>query len=256
MEFLRFGSSIPGSYWGCCAIDVIQNFSVDPDDKASIELVSGDGGDPLSVKGEVAFAGPTYRDIFKTRLRIGTFGTEDMPNHAFFASMTEHQIQSGNGKKWLAILKEHGFEFVRAVDNSVYTGGKVLDEPGEGKRSPKINYIFGLFRNIGEGAIVDPFTPPKAWADLPQVKPEVWVEVAGPIELNLLQQEADLKIWDDLGKPTFHSKKELEKAGVPITLAGKRSRYPQQSESARAHAEKLDANVKDKEEAAPFAMTR
>ena len=43
MEFLRFGSSIPGSYWGCCAFDIIQNFGAyDPDDPLSIEMVDGE----------------------------------------------------------------------------------------------------------------------------------------------------------------------------------------------------------------------
>ena len=44
MEFLRFGSSIPGGYWGCCACCIIQNFKFDPKAKASIQLVSGDSG--------------------------------------------------------------------------------------------------------------------------------------------------------------------------------------------------------------------
>jgi hypothetical protein len=164
MECLRFGSSIPGGYWGCCAVDIMQNFKVDPDAPASIQITSGDGGGACLKDGQLAFAGPTYRDIFNARLRIGTFGKADMPNHAFIAVLTAWQLNEVHGKKWLAILKEAGFEFVRTVSNSVYGGQSLLSgEPTD--HSP--NHIFMLVRNIGSGAIKDPFTPPKEWTDLP-----------------------------------------------------------------------------------------
>ena len=80
VEFLRFGSSIPGAYWGCCAMDIIQCFSTDPEAPASIELVSGDGGNPFMKNGKTMFLGKTNKDVFLQRLRIGTFSTENMPN--------------------------------------------------------------------------------------------------------------------------------------------------------------------------------
>ena len=141
MECLRFGSTIPGGYWGCCAADILQNFKVDPDAKASIELVNGDGGESMQ-----KFLGMTYKEIFLSRLRIGTFSTRDMPNHAFFVMLSATQLQPGSyGHKWLAILKENGFEFVRTVNNSVWN----ID-----------NYVFALFRNTGPNAVKDQFTPP------------------------------------------------------------------------------------------------
>src|SRR6185369_2015183 len=143
MEVLRFGSTIPGGYWGCCAADIIQNCKVDPDAPASISIVNGDGGEFMQ-----KFLGKTYREIFESRLRIGTFSTRDMPNHAFFVILEKAQISSGYGQKWLAILKEHGFEFIRAVNNSVWN---------------KDNYVFALFRNNGPNALADQFTPPPGW---------------------------------------------------------------------------------------------
>ena len=170
MEFLRFGSSIPGSYWGCCAVCIIQDFKQDPDTPYAIEVVSGDGGEPICGH----FLGKTYREVFETRMRIGTFSDDEMPNHAFLAVMTDWQLSSDVGLKWLKILKEHGFEFIRTVDNSVYTGPTLKgdavpeyydDEEWYGEETHP-NYIFGLFRNIGSGAVDDPFKPPQAWADL------------------------------------------------------------------------------------------
>lgn len=227
MEFLRFGSSIPGAYWGCCAVCIIQNFKVDPDSKASIQLVSGDGGGAIGDK----FCGPTYRDIFKERIRIGTFSSSDMPNHAFFAVLTESQICGGVGRKWMEILKEEGFEFLRTTDNSVYTGSKV---DGSG-RSPHPNHIFALFRNISGSRIKDPFTPPKAWTDLKQVTPESWelIDAKDRVRFADAQSASQLKHWNDHGPTKLMSKAELVKAGVPITLAGLRSPNPQESEAER-----------------------
>jgi hypothetical protein len=133
VEFLRFGSSIPGSYWGCCACCIIQNFTVEPDGPASIELVEGDGGTPLG-----RFAGKTYHEVFRQRLRYGTFSAKDMPNHAFIAILSKTQLGSAIGKKWLAILKAEGFEFLRTVNNSVWNVE---------------NYIFILVRNVGPNAV-------------------------------------------------------------------------------------------------------
>lgn len=176
MEFLRFGGHIPGRYWGCCACSVIQNFKVDPDQKWSSQVQYGDSGtayiDPS--KQAQVWVGPTYKDIFLARLRFGEFSGEDMPSHAFFAILTEGQVSGGVGLKWLAVLKEAGFEFIRTVDNSVYGGKTLASDFSKQEGNPHKNYIFGLFRNIGRNRVLDQFTPPKAWTDLPKVKEETF----------------------------------------------------------------------------------
>lgn len=239
MEFLRFGSSIPGAYWGCCAVCIIQNFKFDPDQKSSIELVDGDGGCPILRGGKSQFAGPTYLDIFKQRLRIGTFSSMDMPNHVFLAVLTQEQISGGHGKKWLKILKEHGFEFLRTTDNSVYTGDKLKGE-GYGTSSHP-NYIFGLFRNIGEGAIEDPYTPPEEWTDLDPVVPEPYTFIVGNADTVLYNesvQSQQLKLWNDLGPAKFLTEEEVVAAGAPVIMAGRRSQWPQQPKETRQKVEK------------------
>lgn len=252
MHFLRFGSSIPGSYWGCCAVDIIQCFKYDPDAKASIELVGGDGGQPLMFpsndpKGRkgAKFAGPTYKDIFLQRLRIATFNGRDMPNHVFFAVLTASQISSGHGKKWLAILKEQGFEFVRTTDNSVYTGGNTAAKVGGGGASAHKNYIFGLFRNVGAGSVEDTFTPPAAWTELESQYKEPWEYLTENQRKDATEQafKAHLPMFKKLPKDEWLSEDELVKAGVPITLAGKRSRYPEQLKSERETLLKADKNI-------------
>lgn len=250
MEFLRFGSSIPGSYWGCCAVDIIQNFKQDPDAPASIQLVGGDCGTPLvDDKGGSKFLGMTEHEVFKARLRINTFNTGDKPNHTFFAVLTASQIAGTVGKKWLAILKEEGFEFVRAIDNSVYTGEK-LGEIGEG--TPHINYIFALYRNIGRGAVADPFAPPKAWTDLTTVINEP-LELIGAAERKALvegQRQYHKARWEAIGPVKTYTEAELEAAGVPVTYAGKRSTFPQQPKASRLAAE---GSKPKKQNADPFS---
>ena len=252
MEFLRFGSSIPGSYWGCCAVDIIQNFSGGhPDDKASIELVCGDGGQPLGT-----FLGKTYREIFEARLRIGTFSDEDMPNHAFLCVMTESQIHSSKGSAWLKVLKENGFEFIRAVDNSVYSGNGIVDEDyDEYEHDSNINYIFGLFRNIGVGRIGDPFAPPRAWLDLEGGVKEVFDQLSPDqlASLNSSREQLHLKRWYEIGPANLYTKEQLKADGVPITYAGRRSEFPQEPEAVRE--EKLKEADKAKPASAPFAVT-
>lgn len=256
MEFLRFGSSIPGSYWGCCACCIIQNFKVDPDDKASIQLVSGDGGGPIMKGREMLFAGPTWKDIFWQRIRSGTFDQRDMPNHAFFAILTDWQINSGVGKKWMVILKEAGFEFVRSVANSVYTGQTIADElEGDGE---SLNYIFGLFRNIGTSGASDPFTPPKAWRDLPSVKTEFWAFNANSDDTDKLAQAQfaeDKAIWDRIGPPKFLVESEVVAAGAPVILAGLRSENPQEPKATRdARKPKPPRAAKGSGASDPFAV--
>jgi hypothetical protein len=242
MEYLRFGSSIPGSYWGCCACCIIQNFNVDPDAKASIQLVEGDAGSTLG-----KFAGKTYHEIFRQRLRYGTFSTKDMPNHAFIAILSKTQVASADGKKWLAILKAEGFEFLRTVNNSVWNAD---------------NYIFILVRNVGPNAVKDQFKPPKAWTDLPSVVPEPWKDY-GHAEGTDFSSEgytarikaAQKPLYDALPQGVFYTEKELEAEGIPITYAGKRPHqhgkfaigYPQQLKAKRIEFEAALATMTGKE---------
>jgi len=249
MHFLRFGSSIPGSYWGCCAVDIIQNFSAGhPDDKASIEVVCGDGGQPIGNY----FLGKTYREIFEARLRIGTFSDTDLPNHAFLCVLTKTQISYGNGLAWLKVLKENGFEFIRAVDNSVYSGESLAGEEDDDEDcGSSINYLFGLFRNIGAGKISNPFQPPREWLDLDGGVGEVFGYLCQK-DIDKLQRSRDelhLERWNEIGPVKFYTKEELKDEGVPITLAGRRSEFPQELEATREQKQQAKGVAKP----APFS---
>jgi hypothetical protein len=213
MEFLRFGSSIPGSYWGCCAFDIIQNFGpYDPDDPLSIEMVCGDEGQPLEGK----FLGKTAREVFEARLVVGTFGTEHLPNHGFLAVLTESQLETCNGKAWMEILADNGFEFIRAVSNSIYSGEMLYKEGDVTDRS--VNYLFGLFRNIGSGKVTNPFEPPKGWQGLLSVHQDNTLCDSLHRE-RYIQHESRYKTYTE---------EELDAEGVPVTYAGVRSLKPQQ----------------------------
>jgi hypothetical protein len=245
LEFLRFGSSIPGTYWGCCCGDIIQNFNVDPDAKTSIQLVSGDGGSPLKSHADGLFAGPTYRDIFWQRIRFGTFDSRDMPNHFFLAVITRNQLNGKNGKEWLAILKSAGFEFIRTMSNSVGQGQSIIP-PGTFSDG-SLNYVFGMFRNIGVGAVKDPYTPPPEWTTLPDLVPEAWQSIgAEGKDMVIEAQEAQLAIWNDPEKQAkpLMTRTEVLAAGAPVVLAGKRSLYKQQTEAERELVEKTQADKK------------
>lgn len=224
MEFLRFGSSIPGAYFGCCAVDIIQQMNCNPDAKASIQVVDGDSGSPIQNDNhENIYLGKTNREVFLSRLRIGTFADSDMPNHGFLVVLTADQIRNQYGKKWLAILKEQGFEFIRCIDNSVYTGEGLAPEK---HTNPHKNYIFGLFRNVGAGTVEDQFTPPKEWTDLPSVVPEAWQQISDPRKLTTEIFDAQLPLYNALTSATFYTAKELTDAGVTPMLAGVRSDKP------------------------------
>lgn len=221
IEFLRFGSNIPGHYWGCCAADIIQCFKTDPEAPASIQLVDGDGNNPLTQNGKQLYAGPTNKDIFLQRLRVGTFGTSDMPNHVFFLILTEWQVTSELGKKWLPIIKEAGFEFVRTVSNSVYGGPDLEAWDNEWHEDENQNYIFMLCRNIGSGYIKDPYTPPKAWTDLEQKVPEAWTFYSSVTEdMSKASHEAQTAIWNKIGPAKFLTEEELTAAGAPVIQSG------------------------------------
>ena len=252
MEFLRFGSSIPGSYWGCCACCIIQNFKVDPDAKASIQLVNGDGGHPITdSNGQMLFAGPTWRDIFWQRLKFGTFDKRDMPNHAFFAILTENQIAGSIGAKWLAILKEAGFEFIRSVSNSVYTGNSLANYSDN--RGSNKNYIFGLIRNIGSNGDGDSLTPPDAWTALGKTVPEAWELVSHEDRKAFAKEQhaAQTALWKANNPGPLLTEKQVQDAGAPVTMAGRRSEFPQELKETREAKRKAKESVGKSAVAAP-----
>ena len=73
MEVLRFGSRRGGKNIGCCAIEVIQGFNVNPDSPAPQNpMTHGDSGTVLMQDGGPRSAGQTYRDQFINYLRVGT----------------------------------------------------------------------------------------------------------------------------------------------------------------------------------------
>lgn len=227
MEFLRFGGNIPGEYWGCCAVCIIQNFKQHPDTPASIQITTGDANTPCMIGKEMAFAGPTLRDVFTARIRIGTFGNQEMPNHAFLAVLEQSQTSKGSiGWEWMKILKENGFEFLRAIDNSVYTGPTLT-----GCKTPHPNYLFGLFRNISNARIPDPFKPPTSWTKLPSVVPEFF-PMEDTAALAAEQTSRQLDIWN-AGKLTLLPESEIVKAKSPVILTGLRTEFPPETREAR-----------------------
>lgn len=249
IEFLRFGSSIPGAYWGCCDCCIIQNFKTDPDSPCSIQLVTGDSGGPIMhPEGGFKFAGKTEKEIFLQRLRYGTFSDRDMPNHVFFAVLTESQINIGYGAKWLKILKEEGFEYLFSADNSVYSGENTITDPGKNCSNSHLNHYFALIRNIGRGAASEDrqFTPPKAWDKLPD-------PYGGDMSF-LNRQKVQLELFNKLPKDVFYTEKELIEAKVPITYAGVRSEFPQEDKTVRdTKMASKRAKAESVPKAAPFA---
>lgn len=219
MEFNRFGGTIPGMYWGCCAADIIQDFNQDPSTKASSQLVLGDSGTAITCRGALAFVGPTLKDVFEARIRLGTFSNRDMPNHVFFAILTDDQCRQTIGKAWLKILKENGFEFFRKVNNSVWNVN---------------NNIFILVRNCGPNSIADPFEPPAAWKALPSVVPETWEGISGEIRKNFIteQNKAQKEIWEK-GTTVIRTESEIVAAEAPVILAALRTEFPVETKASR-----------------------
>lgn len=250
MEFLRLGSSIPGGTWGCCAFDVIQDFATDPEETHYIELVNGDSGDPILNKDyEGEFFGSTNKEVFEQRLKFATFSRCELPNHGFLAVITQDQLRTKDGMAWLKILKEYGFEFIRAVDNSVYTGNDLYDpsEKNSCSSAPKIVYLFGLFRNISTSRIVNPYVPPYEWTDLDQVVPEQEI----PSNKFCLEvTEAQLELYKNLPDRKTYSLAEIKAKDVHPTMAGRRSKLPQEKLCVRE--KKLETEAKSVS-TAPFS---
>lgn len=160
LECVRFGARLPAIGIGCCAIDLIQGFSCDPDGPVERKMVHGDAGTALTLNGKQAFAGPTNRALFNIYLKTGTFDTQDSPDRAFFCALSDYQLKTDYGKKWLEIIKDAGFEFLRTINNTVYNQGRGT--------TPHMVHIFALFRNISSARVRDPLTPPQQWLDTPE----------------------------------------------------------------------------------------
>lgn len=191
IECVRFAAQRPALGIGCCAIDIFQGFVNDPDAKAVVTLTHGDSGSTLMKERRAAKFGPTNRDVFEGYLRIGTFSLNESPDRIFLAAITAQQIASDIGKKWLAILREHGFEFVRAVNNSVYNGtsGVPSDLSSPPKMASHPVYLFGLFRNISNARIPDPFAPPPEWTALPEPPADAAFQFWHKSSLTLFKEE-------------------------------------------------------------------
>lgn len=241
VEFLRFGSSIPGGYWGCCAGDIIQAFKTSPDEPSSCQSVNGDSGYPQkNDKGEDLFFGMTNRELFLSRMRVGTFGTGDMENHFFILVLTDSQVNSSIGKEWLPILKEVGFEYLRSVNNSVWNVN---------------NHMFILVRNSGRNARADQYTPPKAWTDLPSNgKKEAWEFIEDRPGLTAANAIVDKAIWDKLGPAKLYTRAEVEAAGAPVILGGLRSENPQELASEREARQAASTRKQEASLRAPVAV--
>lgn len=205
IECVRFAGRHQPEGIGCCAIDEFQGFINDPDQAAHVPLRHGDTlTSLLSGNGKKVYLGPTNRDIFEAYLRIGTFSLEETPNRMFLASLTQEQCGTEIGKKWLTILKENGFEFIRAVDNSVYSGEEVSREQ-EDEGTPV--YLFGLFRNIGTTRLSDPFAPPEYWKELPEPEDDFTIWEKGKLHV-LTEEEATgtTKAKEAAPNPVFPTK--------------------------------------------------
>lgn len=213
MEFLRFGSSIPGAYWGCCAMDIIQNMKVSPKQKYAVAIINGDSGHPLSRSSEQLYYGTTYEEVFRARMVAGTFSGRAMPDHGFLAILTSDQIDHGVGKEWLKILEGEGFEFIRTVDNSVYSGDGLKTAQSDSVSCHE-NYLFGLFRNIGTGGVRNQLKNPEGFSS----KVPSAVDMLDPTEQKALQKAQEAYHLDryNKNKAAFkqYTLKELYAAGL------------------------------------------
>jgi hypothetical protein len=147
------------------------------------------------------------------------------------AVLTESQLETDNGEAWMEILADNGFEFIRAVSNSVYAGDMLHKEGDVTDRS--INYLFGLFRNIGSGKVTNPFEPPEGWEGRSRA-------------LLAVEYGIDNTYWDNLHRERYiqhesgyktYTEEELDAEGVPVTYAGVRSLKPQQLRKHRVEEE-------------------
>lgn len=165
IECLRLGARRGGEGIGCCAMDVIQGFNNSPDAICPQQPhFNGDDWSPSFYPGSnqqlcVGGEGITNEQAFLSQITHGSFTPEPEPDHGFVAVLTGEQCSSSNGKKWLAILKREGFEWVGCTSNSVY-----------GEFHP--NHVFMLLRNthtsMEDEEIEQLKKPPSAWTELPE----------------------------------------------------------------------------------------
>lgn len=168
IECLRFGARRGGTGIGCCAVDIFQGFSRDPSDtRPDIILRQGDTWNYLNNYGEdgVKAVSGTNEEVFLSYLYHGTMDYSKASDHAFLAILTDEQINSSTGRRWLEILKREGFVWVGATSNSVYC-----------EYHP--NHIFMMIRSTREymddGEIMALKEPPEYWKGLaePEETPE------------------------------------------------------------------------------------
>lgn len=165
IECLRLGARRGGEGIGCCAMDVIQGFNNSPDAICPQQPhFDGDGWSPSfhpDGKGQLCIGGEgiTNEQAFLSHITHGSFTPEPEPDHGFVCVLTDSQCSSSTGKKWLAILKREGFEWVGCTSNSVYAGYHP-------------NHVFMLLRNTHEhmedSELEQLKHPPKAWEELPE----------------------------------------------------------------------------------------
>ncbi len=161
LECLRLGARRGGEGIGCCAIDVLQGFNNDPDSLAPPQPhFNGDDWSPSFYQHtdkQLAIAG-TNEEVFLSHITHGSFTPEPEPDHGFIAVLTDDQVNGTIGRKWLAILKREGFEWVGCTSNSVY-----------GEYHP--NHVFMLLRsthlNMEDAEIEELKKPPQVWTELP-----------------------------------------------------------------------------------------
>ena len=105
-------------------------------------------------------------------------------------------------------------------------------------------------------AVKDMFTPPAAWTDLPDVVPEPSRLIQDPSAYTTSISSAQKPLYDALPEGVYYTREELEKEGIPITLAGKRSSqdggpaigYPQQEAEDRQMFEEFHESRQPKKE--------
>lgn len=169
IEVLRFGARRGGSGIGCCAVDVIQGFSNDPDAECPpIPVFDGDSYSPImDYNGKQRHLTGTNEDVFLSYLTHGSFTLDHAPDHAFIAVLTHEQCESHAGIKWLKILHREGFKYIDTVSNSVYS-----------EYHP--NHIFMLVRNTNEymeEQEIESLGPPTAWREIEKGCPKTRKEI-------------------------------------------------------------------------------
>jgi len=91
-----------------------------------------------------------------------------------------------------------------------------------------------LFRNIGNGRIQDPFTPPKEWTDLPEVCEEVISSIPDDVKKLIIEKQtkAHTKIWK-AGETKILKESDIVAAGAPVIMAALRTEFPVQVKERR-----------------------